>query len=168
MFVFEVPPTWSLTSRQDCSLRGSQGGCLYKNARAGSFPKEQPGTVIAKPSVWGHWYSLCCLPLHPWLIVSFCPSTANVSPSETLQGLIESQGPPLESSAVVSPCLRVESASVWQSPEPSLHSQKLFCNMLATEARPEYLASWAGRKSPEASSFGEAMEAEGNIPWAEG
>jgi hypothetical protein len=47
---------------------------------------------------------------------------------------------------------------VWQSPEPSLHSQKLFCNMLATEVGPEYLASWAGRMSPEASSFGE-MEA---------
>lgn len=48
---------------------------------------------------------------------------------------------------------------MWQPSEPSLHSQKLFCNTLALVARPEYLASRVGRKSPEASSFGEEMEA---------
>lgn len=54
------------------------------------------------------------------------------------------------------PCGEPSAAS--RPPEASLQSQKSFCNTLAVAARPDCLAGWVGRRSPEAhSSCGEEL-----------
>lgn len=85
-------------------------------------------------------------------MLSLCPSTANVSPSETVQGSIESQGPPLRPSAVVSLCLREEQQQCGSPRALPAFPETVLQHIVAG---PEYLARRVGRKSPEASSFGE-------------
>lgn len=131
-----------------------QEGCLYKNARAGSFPKELPGKVVAKPLVWDHWCFLFCLLLCPWLKLSHFPSPANVSPSETLQGSIESQGPPLGPSVVVSRAC-VEPAA----PRAPPAFPEMVLQHVGHGSRARVLSQLGCREVSRSIQFGEEMEA---------
>lgn len=74
-------------------MGGLQGDCLCTNTRAGSFPEEPAREGYCKMlSVGPLVFSLLST---PWFLadaVPLYPITANVSPSETLKGSIESQG----------------------------------------------------------------------------